>query len=258
MTAYWLHAGAIVTHVKTPAEQFNAAVGRQLRAEIAAAGSSIAAMSRGDRHRQRSALDNYVTGKRAIPVPDRLLGLRGAATSSPTSCSAAPRSDSAPTAARTGALITVSAAAPMSAADEKISPKSRSTRPSRHDDDTDDLYDTQEENHGRPPPPASKSKDCASIERRRPRRSAATTLRRARSASTPGMSARTDRSVLAHELGHAVLGHTSRRPTPRSVARQERQADEWAARLLITPAAYAAGRSASAARIWRAWPSNSA
>ncbi len=68
MTASWLHAGAIVTHVKTPGEQFNAAVGRQLRAEIAAAGSSIAAMAR-EVGIARSALDNYVTGKRSIPVP---------------------------------------------------------------------------------------------------------------------------------------------------------------------------------------------
>ena len=68
MTAYWMHTGAIVTRVKTPAEEFNAAVGRQLRAEIAAAGSSIAAMSR-EIGIARSALDNYVTGKRAIPVP---------------------------------------------------------------------------------------------------------------------------------------------------------------------------------------------
>ncbi|WP_230100361.1 helix-turn-helix domain-containing protein [Microbacterium sp. Bi98] len=54
--------------MKTPGEQFNAAVGRQLRAEIAAAGSSIAAMAR-EVGIARSALDNYVTGKRSIPVP---------------------------------------------------------------------------------------------------------------------------------------------------------------------------------------------
>lgn len=68
MTASWLHPGAIVTHVKTPGEQFNAAVGRQLRGEIGAAGSSIAAMAR-EIGIARSALDNYVTGKRAIPIP---------------------------------------------------------------------------------------------------------------------------------------------------------------------------------------------
>ncbi|WP_334151638.1 ImmA/IrrE family metallo-endopeptidase [Microbacterium sp.] len=58
----------------------------------------------------------------------------------------------------------------------------------------------------------------------------------------PGMSARTMRSVLAHELGHAVLGHTV--TTHASLRRrQERQADAWAARLLITPAAYAAAEA---------------
>lgn len=57
-----------MTRVKTEAEDFNAAVGRQLRAEIAAAGSSIAAMARRVGI-ARSALDNYVTGKRSIPVP---------------------------------------------------------------------------------------------------------------------------------------------------------------------------------------------
>ncbi|MEV4738043.1 MULTISPECIES: ImmA/IrrE family metallo-endopeptidase [unclassified Microbacterium] len=55
---------------------------------------------------------------------------------------------------------------------------------------------------------------------------------------TPGQSARTTRSIIAHELGHAVLGHE---PTtdPAVRARQELRADEWAARLLITPEAYA-------------------
>lgn len=58
----------------------------------------------------------------------------------------------------------------------------------------------------------------------------------------PGMSARTRRSVLAHELGHAALGHSV--TTHDSLRRrQERQADEWAARLLITPAAYAAAEA---------------
>lgn len=57
-----------MTHVTTPSDQFNAAVGRQLRAEIGAAGSSIAAMAR-EIGIARSALDNYVTGKRSIPVP---------------------------------------------------------------------------------------------------------------------------------------------------------------------------------------------
>lgn len=54
----------------------------------------------------------------------------------------------------------------------------------------------------------------------------------------PGMSGRTMRSVLAHELGHAHLGHL---PTSAPVlrAQQERRADEWAARQLITSRAYA-------------------
>nr|WP_270410763.1 MULTISPECIES: ImmA/IrrE family metallo-endopeptidase [Microbacterium] len=55
---------------------------------------------------------------------------------------------------------------------------------------------------------------------------------------SPGMSARTTRSVLAHELGHACLGHLPA-PTPAIRALQERQADEWAASRLITPRAYA-------------------
>ncbi len=52
------------------------------------------------------------------------------------------------------------------------------------------------------------------------------------------MSARTTRSVLAHELGHAQFGHTPAR-VPVIRAQQERQADEWAACRLITPRAYA-------------------
>lgn len=58
----------MVSQMETPADQFNAAVGRQLRGEIAASRSSIAAMAR-TIGIARSALDNYVTGKRAIPVP---------------------------------------------------------------------------------------------------------------------------------------------------------------------------------------------
>jgi len=54
----------------------------------------------------------------------------------------------------------------------------------------------------------------------------------------PGMSRRTTRSVLAHELGHAYLGHVPA-PTPSLRTQQERLADEWAASLLITPRAYA-------------------
>ncbi len=52
-----------------------------------------------------------------------------------------------------------------------------------------------------------------------------------------GMTERTARSVLAHELGHAIYGHV---PTPFGPQhrRQERQADEWAAGHLITIEAY--------------------
>lgn len=56
---------------------------------------------------------------------------------------------------------------------------------------------------------------------------------------TKGMSERQKRSTLAHELGHAFHGHTK----PQNGAdrrRQERQANDYAARLLITPEAYAA------------------
>ncbi len=58
----------------------------------------------------------------------------------------------------------------------------------------------------------------------------------------PGMSARTTRSVLAHEIAHARLGHQpTKRPLDRE--RQEQRANEWAARLLITPQAYAAAEA---------------
>lgn len=58
----------------------------------------------------------------------------------------------------------------------------------------------------------------------------------------PGMSMRTTRSVLAHELGHARLGHhPTQRPSVRD--RQERRADEWAARQLLTPQRYAAAEA---------------
>ncbi len=50
------------------ADRFNLAIGKQIRAEIAAAGLSISSVAR-DLGIARSALDNYVTGKRAIPVP---------------------------------------------------------------------------------------------------------------------------------------------------------------------------------------------
>nr|WP_314844020.1 ImmA/IrrE family metallo-endopeptidase [uncultured Microbacterium sp.] len=65
---------------------------------------------------------------------------------------------------------------------------------------------------------------------------------------TPGMSRRTTCSILAHELAHAVLGHDlSADPSMRD--RQERQADEWAARLLIDSRAYAAAEHLRGAHI---------
>lgn len=53
----------------------------------------------------------------------------------------------------------------------------------------------------------------------------------------PGMHARLHRSVLAHELGHAILGHTAARSAIVH-AKQERLAEEWAALHLITPTDY--------------------
>lgn len=54
----------------------------------------------------------------------------------------------------------------------------------------------------------------------------------------PGMTERLERSVLAHELAHAIFGDA---PSPFGPinAKQERRADEWAALHLITPDAYA-------------------
>jgi Zn-dependent peptidase ImmA (M78 family) len=54
---------------------------------------------------------------------------------------------------------------------------------------------------------------------------------------TPGLPRRLARSVLAHEIGHHVLGH---RPTELGLARkrQEQQANEWAACYLISHTAY--------------------
>ncbi|WP_144873853.1 ImmA/IrrE family metallo-endopeptidase [Microbacterium sp. 1.5R] len=60
---------------------------------------------------------------------------------------------------------------------------------------------------------------------------------------SPGMSERTRCSVIAHELGHAMLGH-EHTLDPVQRGRQERRADEWAARLLITPSAYAEAEAA--------------
>ena len=49
-----------------------------------------------------------------------------------------------------------------------------------------------------------------------------------------GMDEVTTRCTMAHELAHMVLGH----PAPAS-DRQERQADRFAARLLVSPVEYA-------------------
>ena len=53
----------------------------------------------------------------------------------------------------------------------------------------------------------------------------------------PGMSSALERSVLAHELAHAELGHLH--ATGPGSARQERAADRLAARRLIDPASLA-------------------
>ncbi len=58
----------------------------------------------------------------------------------------------------------------------------------------------------------------------------------------PGMSWRVSRSILAHELAHHIFGDT---PTPYGPvrAKQERRANEWAARRFITPSTYAAAEA---------------
>lgn len=54
--------------MKARSDRYNAAIGRQIRAEISAAGQSILGVAR-ELGMARSTLDNYVTGKRDIPVP---------------------------------------------------------------------------------------------------------------------------------------------------------------------------------------------
>lgn len=54
----------------------------------------------------------------------------------------------------------------------------------------------------------------------------------------PGLPRRAARSVLAHEIGHHVLGHLPQ-PFGPLRKRQERAANEWAARHLISAAGYA-------------------
>lgn len=57
-----------------------------------------------------------------------------------------------------------------------------------------------------------------------------------------GMTIRQERSVLAHEIAHAVFGDVPSKFGPVN-AKQERRADEWAALRLITPGAYRASES---------------
>lgn len=55
-----------------------------------------------------------------------------------------------------------------------------------------------------------------------------------------GLPARARRCTLAHELGHAILGHAAGDHLPQwLVEKQERAADRWAADLLIDPYEYA-------------------
>ena len=54
-----------------------------------------------------------------------------------------------------------------------------------------------------------------------------------------GMTLRKERSVLAHELAHAIWGDVPSKFGPVN-AKQERRADEWAALCLITPERYRA------------------
>lgn len=53
----------------------------------------------------------------------------------------------------------------------------------------------------------------------------------------PGLSRRAARTVLAHEVGHHALGHRPTRFGP-VLGRQERAANEWAARHLISLSDY--------------------
>lgn len=57
-----------------------------------------------------------------------------------------------------------------------------------------------------------------------------------------GMHARQHRSVLAHEIAHAIFGDTPSKHGPVN-AKQEARADMWAARFLIDTEAYAAAEA---------------
>ena len=128
----------MVNGVKTPAEEFNDAVGRQMRAEIAASRSSIAAMARSISI-ARSALDNYVTGKRAIPVPVVYAVCATLRLEPHVMLARAEerlRADGEPT-----ARITPIRRAPDVATPREDIPEVAFDSPVRHDADTDDLYD---------------------------------------------------------------------------------------------------------------------
>lgn len=129
----------MVSQMKTPAEHFNAAVGRQLRAEIAASRSSIAAMAR-TIGIARSALDNYVTGKRAIPIPI-VYAVCAAVNVEPhvLIARAEERLDSAE--GDTGARISVLRRSPNVSGPREDVPEVAFDSGLRHDADTDDLYE---------------------------------------------------------------------------------------------------------------------
>jgi hypothetical protein len=138
MAAFWSRSAAIVSRVTTSPEEFNNAVGRQIRGEIAASRSSIAAMAR-TIGIARSALDNYVTGKRAIPVPV-VYSVCAALDLEPHVLFARAeerlRADG-----ETLARVTPIRATPDVAGPREDTREVAFDSPARHDADTDDLYD---------------------------------------------------------------------------------------------------------------------
>lgn len=125
--------------MKTPAEQYNSAVGRQLRAEIAASRSSIAAMAR-TIGIARSALDNYVTGKRAIPVPV-VYSVCAAVDLEPHVLLARAEERLHSDDGETGARISVLRRTPNVSGPRQDVPEVAFDSHLSHDADTDDLYD---------------------------------------------------------------------------------------------------------------------
>jgi len=207
--------------------------------------SSIAAMARSIGI-ARSALDNYVTGKRAIPVP--VVYAVCADVGIEPHLLLARAEERLRQTARPLRVSLRSVAHPMSPVRAKIAERSLSNLAS-------DTTPTPTTSTNSPQPQArhdairtrrnrmqhllrlAEEQGLRVIERPGRTRGgydpAARLIR-----LTPGMSARTARSVLAHELGHALLGHAVA-PTLAIRAQQERQADEWARLQLITPRAYA-------------------